>query len=1079
MRNLYDCLRTCVFTFFLFLFVSSGLRAQLVSATVFAGGGKLSGGLATNEPLVHPLGLAVGPAKAIYIADSGGIVHKVDSFRNMTTIAGGGLAGVVENGAATSATLSVPCGIVVDKRGNVYVTERLGNRVRKITPAGIISTVAGTGIPGYGGDGGPGDSAQLNAPSGLALDTAGNLYIADWGNQRVRKLAPDGTISTEAGTGVAGYNGDGIVATTAQLNSPYSLTTDPAGNLYIGELGNMRVRKISSSGYITTYAGDGMPGGSSADTGLAVAAPVDNPVALAFDTAGNLYISDQADADVYWVSPAGRIGTYASGSGGFGILYNIEFRVPTGIAVDSSGNFFVADEVYGTVQEQFTSGDEYSYTFAGNGAGTYGQSGLPTQAILTDPLSCYADKFGSIYFTDGNVLDEVSGAATGGGLKIIAGTGIAGSSGDGGPADSAQLNEPYGVFEDPEGNVYVGTRGDNKIRKITPSLIISTFAGNGTSGYSGDGGPATQASLAGINGLWGDAVGNIYVSDSIHAVIRKIDTNGIIHTIAGTGVSGYAGDGGLATNAQLGRPNGIGVDNLGNIYIGDDYVNTVRKIDTAGIITTIAGGSTARGYAGDYFPATSAIFGNITNIFTDDLGTVYICDPTNRSVRQCNVHNGIISPLTGTTTGIESAPLTSICLNGAGNFYVTDTASATVVELNMLYSQPQTDDTVTEYIRRPYFSPLMAPFFSYYYYYTDVIDNDTAALAWRHILSLDPSYGSSTFNYNPLPQGLYTFINHVDTGVQAFNGIPLDTRHYEIIPPAGGDSVQDAIEVWFTLTDAQNYDNYVNAHSLGLPLMVNQIHQTLNGNNIRILAFHGQGNTPATPNIGNIEEIDPNQVGEDLSDFEFNPSVPNYIITFQTLHGFSNFYITTGTVTPLPLTLLSFTGTPQGNDALLHWTTSNEVNTKTFFVQRSPDTSAFATVGSVAAQNTAGNNSYGYTDKGLVPGNYFYRLKMQDIAGNYTYSPIVEIPIGATGVGSFVLYPNPAKDLVYCQVQTTMTENCILQLTDSRGNILQTQAVSLSPGQTTLSFNISALASGSYFIVTVVNGQKTVQEFLK
>lgn len=714
-------------------------------------------------------------------------------------------------------------------------------------------------------------------------------------------------------------------------------------------------------------------------------------------------------------------------------------------------------------------------TLAGGGTQPYSNDISVTSVALT-PQSVYADKGGYIYFVNGNWVVFLQY----GEVVTFAGTGVAGYSGDGGPAVGAQLNQPYGICQDPKGNFYIGSRGDNRIRMVGTDGNIHTFAGNGSAGYTGDGGLATQASLEGINGIWGDAKGNILVSDSIAGVIRKIDTNGIITTIAGTGTPGYSGDGGLAKSAQLGHPNGIGVDAIGNIYIGDDYVNTVRRIDTNGIITTIAGGSTTRGYSGDYFSALSATFGNITNIYVNDEGNVFIVDPTTSSIREYGVHTGNISPFTGPNGDTENVPQTSVCQSfPSGLFYVTNSKSNTIDQILIEIGLPLASDTMTQYIHAPYFPGNITNYYNSYIIYTD-----TAALDWYHFPSFVPTQAGLPLTN--LPQGLYTFIDAVDTGFQQYSGVPVTPRHFEIIGPSGEDTTtQDEVELWFQYQDFVDYDNYVAAHNLNLPRLTTLQGQNLGiyARNFRIVDFHGAASTPQSP-TGSVEVLTPEQIGPDVNYYTFQnlgyqQADDLYSIIIRCAHGFSNFYLATDGAFPLPLTLLSFTGTPQGTDAMLHWTTTNEVNTQTFFVQRSPDTTAFATFGSVAAQNTAGTNSYGYTDKGLAPGTYFYRLKMQDITGNYTYSPIVEIPIGSMGVGSILLYPNPAKDLVYCQLQANVAENCILQLTDRQGNILQTQATSLNPGETTLSFNIATLPAGSYFIIAAVNGQKVVEEFMK
>ena len=379
-----------------------------MSTTLFAGGGVQSGGLATKQQLVNPIGVAV-TSSAVYIADSGGIIHKADFFGSMTTIAGGGFGGVVEGGPALDATLNAPCGIVADRAGNVYITESLGNRVRKITPAGIITTVAGTGVAGYNGDGITATGAQLNIPSGLTIDSAGNLYIADLGNNRIRKLSTAGIISTVAGTGTGGYDGDGINATTAQLNAPFSLAMDSSGNLFIGDIGNLRVRKVNGSGIISTYAGNGAAGAY--DTGIAVNASVEDPRGLAVDSAGNLFISDGIQNNIYEVDTTGRISYFASLFNGGRGTTSVDLRYPAGLSVDSLGNVYVANEDLDLVQS-IVPNRLITNTIAGSGIGTYDLgNGNPLNLVLSQPLTVYADKTGNVFFTDGNRLLTAGGSS--------------------------------------------------------------------------------------------------------------------------------------------------------------------------------------------------------------------------------------------------------------------------------------------------------------------------------------------------------------------------------------------------------------------------------------------------------------------------------------------------------------------------------------------------------------------------------------------------------------------------------------------------------------------------------------------
>jgi sugar lactone lactonase YvrE len=329
------------------------------------------------------------------------------------TVAGTGTAGYSgDGGAATAAKLNTPLCITVDSSGNIYIADTYNNRIRKVNTSGIITTVAGNGTVGYSGDGGAATAAQLFYPAGITIDISGNLYIADWRNNRIRKVNTSGIISTVAGTGTAGYSGDGGAATAAQVNNPIGVTIDSTGNIYIADRDNRRIRKVNTSGIIST----------------------------------------------------------------------------------------------------------------------------------------------------------------------VAGTGTAGYSGDGGAATAAQLNNPTGVSIDSTGNIYIADLINNRIRKVNTSGIISTVAGTGTAGYSGDGGAATAAMLYNPYQITVDSNDNIYIADTYNNRIRKVDTSGIISTVAGNGTQGHSGDGGDPTGAQLNTPRGVTVDSSGNICIADTNNNRIRKV---------------------------------------------------------------------------------------------------------------------------------------------------------------------------------------------------------------------------------------------------------------------------------------------------------------------------------------------------------------------------------------------------------------------------------------------------------------------------------------------------------------------
>jgi sugar lactone lactonase YvrE len=466
------------------LVISCCAFGQTYTIQTFAGGGLPVNIPGTYASLRNPNSLAVDGKGNVFFAD-GQVVLRLDATSSvLTLVAGNGTPGFSgDNGPATNAQLSYPCGVAVDSAGNLYIAEYINNRIRKVSN-GVITTVAGNGTLGYSGDNGPATNAQLSYPYGVAVDAGGSLYIADQGNSRIRKVS-NGVITTVVGNGTEGSSGDNGPATSAQLYSPLGVAVDSAGNLYIADFSNSRIRKVSN-GVITTVAGNGT-GGYSGDNGPATGAQLYNPKGVAVDSAGNLYIADAGNNRIRRVSN-GVITTTA-------LLYS-----PQGVAVDSAGNLYVA----------------------GN------------QSI-------------------GKVSKGVITAVAGGGSAI----------GDNGPAVSAQLYSPFGVAVDSAGNLYITDAYNQRIRRVSNG-VITTVAGNGTLGFSGDNGPATNAQLSYPADVAVDAAGNLYIADNNR--VRKV-SNGVITTVAGNGTPGFSGDNGTATGAQLDFSWGAGlaVDSARNL----------------------------------------------------------------------------------------------------------------------------------------------------------------------------------------------------------------------------------------------------------------------------------------------------------------------------------------------------------------------------------------------------------------------------------------------------------------------------------------------------------------------------------
>jgi len=571
--------------------------------------------------------------------------------QTISTIAGGAIG---EGGAATSATLKSPQALVFDASDNLFVADVYNNRVRRIDAGtGIITTIAGNGT---GGDGGLAANASLSLPRGLAMDTGGNLFIVDQGNQRIRKIAAGtGIITTVAGNGTAGFSGDGGLATGGMLNSPRFIALDTYGNLFVADTGNHRVRRIDAgTGIITTVAGNGTAG-FSGDGGAAASASFYRPYGLAFDASGNLYVTDSFNNRIRKIAAGTGIVTTVAGDGSDyyngdgGAATSASLYLPLGIAIDTDGNLLVTDTSNERVRKiAATTG--IITTVAGNGsagAGGAGDGGAATSAPLGNPNGLALDASGNLFVSEFNNSRIRKIAVATGIITTVAG-GVT-FAGDGGPATSAVFSSPLGMATDTSGNVYVADWSNHRVRKIAAGTgIITTIAGTGTPGFSGDGGLATAANLQNPEGLAVDASGNVYIADSYNLRIRKIAAGtGIITTAGGDGGTYYSGDDVAATASSLYYPTGVAVDASGNLFIADWGNNRIRRIDAGtGIITTVAGNGGAY-FAGDGGAAIGASLNYPRNLTVDASGNVFISDVGNQRIRKVAAGTGIITTVAG------------------------------------------------------------------------------------------------------------------------------------------------------------------------------------------------------------------------------------------------------------------------------------------------------------------------------------------------------------------------------------------------------------------------------------------------
>lgn len=558
-----------------------------------------------------------------------------------------------DGGPALAANLAGPTGVAFDKQGNAYVAEGRGHRIRRIAADGTVTTVAGTGIPGFTAQTGPSQLGRINVPQGVALDAQGNLYFSEQGNHRVRKLWADGHVSLVAGNGSAVSSGDGGRATEAGLAQPYGVALDAAGNVYIAEYAGHRVRKVDAQGRISTVAGNGIAG-DAGDGGPATAASLAYPTGIALDALGRLYVVDSSNARIrrvsngqidtflavadgfpndVAVSPAGEV--YVSDwcrllmvppAGGLQVLANdptcLKLSTPEQVAFSPQGEAYFADSNLGVVYRKAPR-DPFPARVAGRGS-FFGDGGPAALASLSYTTGVAVDAQGATYVADAYYNNRIRKLRADSTIGTVAGTGDAmGAPGDGGPATQASLYYPYGVALDAAGNLYIADRLHARVRKVGANGTIATIAGDGTFGDSGDGGPATHARLKRPQRVAVDAAGNVYIADAAAHRVRKVSAAGTITTVAGTGAKGFSGDGGPAQLAALDAPSGVALDAAGNLYIADANNFRVRRVNAAGVIATVAGNG-GSGHGGDGGPATQAAIGRPTGVAIDGAGRLFI-----------------------------------------------------------------------------------------------------------------------------------------------------------------------------------------------------------------------------------------------------------------------------------------------------------------------------------------------------------------------------------------------------------------------------------------------------------------------
>lgn len=690
-------------------FASSSTGVGPDSTIETVAGGALQNGMPALEASVSPRAVAVDSSGNLFIADSTlNVVFEVNHATGIiTVVAGNGTAGFSGDGdPATEAELNQPYGVAVDASGDLFIADTANNRVREVNLAtGVITTVAGNGTAGFSGDGGPATAAEVQLPQGIAVDSSGDLFIADENNNRVREVDhATGVITTVVGDGTSGSSGDGGPATTAELSYPDSIAFDSSDDLFV--IADNRIREVDhATGFITTVAGNGTAG-FSGDGGLATAAELNFPNGIAVDSSGNLFITDGNNERIREVDHATGVITTVAGNGTFGFsgdggpATSAEFRGPSGVAADSSGELFIVDSTNNRIREVDLQTGIITTT-AGNGTQAFsGDGGLPAAAEVDSPQNIAVDSLGDLFIADpwNNRIREVNQAT--GDITTVAGNGtrdvggFRSFSGDGGPATAAALDNPQGIAFDTSGDLFFADSFNNRIREVNRVTgIITTVAGNGTFGFSGDGGPATAAELRYPDGIAFDSSGNLFIADWGNNRIREVNLKtGIITTVAGDGVAGFSGDGESATAAELSGPDGVAVDSSGNLFIADWGNDRIRKVNaTTGIITTAAGNG-IQGSTGDGGPATAAMLLFPTGVAVDSSGDLFIADASNNRIREVDDATGIITTVAGTgiagfngdggaaNTAELSTPQ-GVAVDSSGDLFIADSGNNRIREV--------------------------------------------------------------------------------------------------------------------------------------------------------------------------------------------------------------------------------------------------------------------------------------------------------------------------------------------------------------------------------------------------------------
>lgn len=555
---------------------------EVTTLTGKAGERGSTDGLQAEARFYAPGGVTVDTNGNLYVLDTyNHTIRKITTGGVVTTLAGKAGQPGSADGDGAAARFEYPRGIAIDANDQLYVADTNNHVIRKITLSGQVTTLAGRAVSDGSADG-IGLNARFSYPRGIAIDVSGNIYVADTDNYTIRKITPQAVVSTLAGRAARPGSVDGT-GSAARFAYPSGIAVDAEGNAYVADTGNQAIRKVMPTGEVVTLAG--VMGVRGSTDGDGAAARFFTPAGMCIDRSGNVYVSDLHNANIRKITSAGVVTTLAGAASvqgsDDGVGANARFSWPDEIVSDSSGNIYVADSSNSIIRKITRAGEVT--TVAGKAGEKGSVDGVGEAARFYDPLGMTIDAGGNLYTASHHAMRKITSAGV---VTTVAGkAGVSGA--DDGSGLTARFRSSQSVAADAFGNIYVADTENHTIRKITPAGEVTTFAGKAGETGSADG-TGADARFYSPSGIVVGAFGNLFVADTDNHIIRKITPAGKVTTLAGKALTPGAVDG-KGADARFNSPQAVGLDSRGYLYVADTDNNIIRKITHGGDVSTVVG----------------------------------------------------------------------------------------------------------------------------------------------------------------------------------------------------------------------------------------------------------------------------------------------------------------------------------------------------------------------------------------------------------------------------------------------------------------------------------------------------------